>query len=84
MFRRLAFDQPGHRECAAQSHSSGQHDGGRQCHNDVHFQAARGTDSTNQRSRKRRDRRAPGWRIIDNFEFLNPGHIGGQGGWQNA
>jgi hypothetical protein len=26
----------------------------------------------------------PGWRIIDNFEFLNPGHIGGQGGWQNA
>jgi len=44
------------------------------------FTAARGTDSTNQQlTVKRRDRVAPGWRIIDTLSF-KPRHIGGQGG----
>jgi hypothetical protein len=47
--------------------------------------ASRGSESTNlQTTVNVVTGVAAGWRVIDNFEFLNPGHIGGQGGWQNA
>jgi hypothetical protein len=49
------------------------------------FTAARGAESTNQQITVHAVTGvAPGWRVIENFEFLNPGHIGGQAGWQNA
>jgi hypothetical protein len=47
--------------------------------------ATRGSESTNRQTTVNVVTGvAAGWRVIDNFEFLNPGHIGQQGGWQNA
>ncbi|HEV8540873.1 MAG TPA: LamG domain-containing protein [Verrucomicrobiae bacterium] len=47
--------------------------------------ATRGSESTNaQTTVNVVTGIAPGWRLLDNFNFLSPGHIGGQGNWINA
>jgi hypothetical protein len=47
--------------------------------------ASRGSDSTNQQVTVNAvSGVAAGWRLIDQFELMNPGHIGNQGNWQNA
>ncbi|HXG46357.1 MAG TPA: LamG domain-containing protein [Methylomirabilota bacterium] len=47
--------------------------------------ATRASESTNRQvSVKTVSGVAAGWRIIENFEFLPPGHIGGRNYWQNA
>jgi hypothetical protein len=47
--------------------------------------ACRGLDTTNRQTTVNAvSGVAPGWRLIEHFDLLNPGHIGGQGNWQNA
>jgi len=47
--------------------------------------ASRATESTNKTVHVDVvDGVAPGWRVIENFEFLTVGYIGGQAQWQNA
>jgi len=47
--------------------------------------ATRGSESTNKQTTVNAiGGVAAGWRLIEHFDFLNPGHIGSQGNWQNS
>jgi hypothetical protein len=47
--------------------------------------ASRGAESTNKQATVNAvSGVAPGWRLIDHFDVLSPGHIDGKGNWQNA
>jgi len=47
--------------------------------------ASRGPDTTNKQTTVNAVTGvAPGWRLVDHFDVLRPGHIAGQGNWQNA